>query len=108
MNELRRHFVLSVSDIAGLLDSYEKVIEIMGKNVLSLKPFEFSDFKKSLFIRLLKRETALMNSVHERVLYNEEILDKCLTVSAPMQKSRPSEKSMQHIQRLLTMANEDS
>lgn len=107
MHELRMHLVLAVSVGEEATASYEKVIEIMGSNGLSLKDLEFSDIKnKSLFIRLLERESALISDVHEREVHTEEMLDKFLTSSLAKKDSRTSENPIQHIQRLLVAANE--
>lgn len=107
MHELRMHLVLAVSVGEEATASYEKVTEIMGSNGLSLKDLEFSDIKnKSLFIRLLERESALISDVHEREVHTEEMLDKFLTSSLTKKESRSSENPIQHIQRLLVAANE--
>lgn len=107
MHELRRHLVLAVSIGEEASASYEKVIEIMSENGLSLKDLEFSDIKnKSLFIRLLERESALISDVHEREAHTEQMLDKFLTSSLTKKESRTSENPIQHIQRLLIAASE--
>ena len=107
MHELRRHLVLAVSVGEGAMSSYEKVIDIMGENGLSLKDLEFSDIKnKSLFIRLLERESAQISDVNEREKHTEEMLDKFLTSSLTKKTSRASENPIQHIQRLLVAASE--
>ncbi len=107
MHELRRHLVLAVSVGVEATGSYEKVIEIMEENGLSLKDLEFSDIKnKSLFIRLLERESALISDVHERETHTEEMLDKFLTSSQVKKETRASENPIQHIQRLLVAASE--
>ncbi|MBJ7537794.1 DUF2786 domain-containing protein [Marinomonas transparens] len=107
MHELRRHLALAVSAGEDATGSYEKVIEIMKTNGLSLKDLEFSDIKnKSLFIRLLERESALISDLHEREKYTEDMLDKFLTSSASKKENKNSENPLQHIQRLLNAANE--
>ena len=107
MHELRRHLVLAVSVGKDAIASYEKVIDIMSENGLSLKDLEFSDIKnKSLFIRLLERESALISDVHAREAHTEEMLDKFLTSSLVKKESRTSENPIQHIQRLLIAASE--
>lgn len=107
MHELRRHLVLAVSVGEDATASYEKVINIMSENGLSLKDLEFSDIKnKSLFIRLLERESALINDVHAREAHTEEMLDKFLTSNLSKKESRASENPIQHIQRLLIAASE--
>ena len=107
MHELRRHLVLAVSVGENAVTSYEKVIEIMTGNGLSLKDLEFSDIKnKSLFIRLLERESARIPDVNERERHTEQMLDKFLVSSLSKKESRASENPIQHIQRLLIAANE--
>ena len=107
MHELRRHLVLAVSVGEDATASYEKVIDIMSENGLSLKDLEFSDIKnKSLFIRLLERESALISDVHAREAHTEEMLDKFLTSSLTKKESRASENPIQHVQRLLIAASE--
>lgn len=107
MHELRRHLVLAVSVGEDATASYEKVINIMSENGLSLKDLEFSDIKnKSLFIRLLERESALISDVHAREVHTEEMLDKFLTSNLTKKESRASENPIQHIQRLLIAASE--
>ncbi len=107
MHELRRQLALAVSVGEGATSSYEKVISIMEENGLSLKDLEFSDIKnKSLFIRLLERESALITDVQKREEHTEEMLDKFLTSTLSNNKSRTSENPIQHIQRLLVAASE--
>lgn len=107
MHELRRHLALAVSSREESSNSYETVLNIMEENTLSLKDLEFSDIKnKSLFIRLLERETALIDDVHQREQYTEDMLDKFLTASVSKKESKASENPLQHIQRLLVAANE--
>lgn len=107
MHELRQYLVLAVSVGEDATTSYESVIEIMETNGLSLKDLEFSDIKnKSLFIRLLERESALISDVHEREKHTEEMLDKFLTSSLSKKESKSSENPIQHIQRLLVAASE--
>jgi len=107
MHELRRHLALAVSSSPESSESYATVLDIMQDNGLSLKDLEFSDIKnKSLFIRLLERETAQIEDIHQRELYTEEMLDKFLTASAVKKESKASENPIQHIQRLLIAANE--
>ena len=107
MHELRRQLALAVSVGEGATSSYEKVISIMEENGLSLKDLEFSDIKnKSLFIRLLERESALITDVQKREEHTEEMLDKFLTSTLSNNKSRTSENPIQHIQRLLVTASE--
>ncbi|WOD07237.1 hypothetical protein [Marinomonas sp. GJ51-6] len=107
MHELRRELALAVSVGDEATSSYEKVISIMSENGLSLKDLEFSDIKnKSLFIRLLERESALIEDVHEREEHTEKMLDKFLVSSSSKKDTRPSENPIQRIQRLLIAASE--
>ncbi|AEF54687.1 DUF2786 domain-containing protein [Marinomonas posidonica] len=107
MHELRRQLMLSVSTGDDASASYDRVIEIMEENSLSLKDLEFSDIKnKSLFIRLLERESALISDVQEREGYTEEMLDKFLTSNYSKKESKVSENPVQQIQRLLVVASE--
>ncbi|WP_394181593.1 DUF2786 domain-containing protein [Marinomonas posidonica] len=107
MHELRRQLMLSVSTGSEASTSYNRVIEIMEENSLSLKDLEFSDIKnKSLFIRLLERESALIPDVQEREGYTEEMLDKFLTSNYSKKETKRSENPVQQIQRLLVAASE--
>jgi hypothetical protein len=107
MHELRRELALAVSVGEEAVSSYEKVISIMSENGLSLEDLEFSDIKnKSLFIRLLERESALIADVHEREEHTEKMLNKFLASSLSKKESRASENPIQHIQRLLIAASE--
>jgi len=106
MHELRQSLVMAVSVEGDAVASYENVIKIMEINGLSLRDLEFSDIKnKSLFIRLLERESALISDVHEKERHTEEMLDKFLT-SSLSEKETASENPIQHIQRLLIAASE--
>lgn len=107
MHDLRRHLVSAASAEEDAPASYEKVISIMSDNGLSLKDLEFSDIQnKSLFIRLLERESALILDVHERESHTEKMLDKFLASSLTKKSTRTSENPIQHIQRLLIAASE--
>ncbi|TYL47934.1 DUF2786 domain-containing protein [Marinomonas sp. IMCC 4694] len=107
MHELRRHLALAVSVGEDALFSYDEVINIMQGNGLSLKDLEFSDIKnKSLFIRLLERESALIEDVQQREIFTEEMLDKFLTSNFSKHNTRSSETPIQHVQRLLVAASE--
>ncbi|BFM48349.1 hypothetical protein THO17_05120 [Marinomonas sp. THO17] len=107
MHELRRQLMLAVSSGEEASGSYENVIEIMEENGLSLKDLEFSDIKnKSLFIRLLERESAQITDVQARESYTEEMLDKFLTSGHGKKDSKVNENPIQQIQRLLVAASE--
>lgn len=107
MHDLRRHLVSAASAEEDAPASYEKVISIMSDNGLSLKDLEFSDIQnKSLFIRLLERESALISDVHERESHTEKMLDKFLASSLTKKSTRTSENPIQRIQRLLIAASE--
>ncbi|WP_417553204.1 hypothetical protein [Marinomonas fungiae] len=102
MHELRRHLALAArgDDQASL--SYETVITIMQESGLSLRDLEFSDIRnKSLFIRLLERESAQIADVHEREQYTEEMLDKFLMMSRQESSNRSSENPIERVERLL-------
>lgn len=102
MHELRRHLALAASGDEQATSSYETVIAIMSDSGLSLRDLEFSDIRnKSLFIRLLERESALINDVHERELYTEEMLDKFLTSSRQKEAPKPSENPVERVERML-------
>lgn len=106
MHDLRRHLVLAASG-KGDAVSYELAVEIMQQHGLSLKDLEFSDVQnKSLFIRLLERESAQIKDAHERELFTEEMLDKFLTAKFSSRPYASSEAPLQHIQRLLASANQ--
>lgn len=105
MHDLRRQLVMAVS--AEGEASFENVIELMEGNGLSLKDLEFSDIKnKSLFIRLLERESAKIQDIHQREQHTEDMLDKFLHSSLHQKNAQPSENPVQHIQRLLIAASE--
>ncbi|MBR7888033.1 DUF2786 domain-containing protein [Marinomonas sp. A79] len=105
MHDLRGQLVMAVS--AEGESSFEKVIALMEGNGLSLKDLEFSDIKnKSLFIRLLERESAKIQDVHQREQHTEDMLDKFLHSNHHQKKAQPSENPVQHIQRLLITASE--
>ncbi|MCB5161431.1 DUF2786 domain-containing protein [Marinomonas algarum] len=107
MHDLRHHLALAVSPNENAPTSYEKVIDIMSANKLSLKDLEFSDIQnKSLFIRLLERESATISDVHQRELHTEKMLDKFLAVKSKKDTSKLSENPLQHVQRLLSAASE--
>ncbi|SBS33098.1 hypothetical protein MAQ5080_02461 [Marinomonas aquimarina] len=102
MHELRRHLTLAARGDEQASASYETVISIMQDSGLSLRDLEFSDIRnKSLFIRLLERESALIADVHQRELYTEEMLDKFLMMSRQEQQSKPSENPIERVERLL-------
>ncbi len=105
MHDLRRHLALSAAANKGA-SSFEKVVEIMAQNALSLKDLEFSDIQnKSLFIRLLERESALIADVHEREQFTEAMLEKFLSAGTVTRSPNVADNPIQHIQRLLTTAN---
>lgn len=102
MHELRRHLALAASGDEQAKASYETVISIMSESGLSLRDLEFSDIRnKSLFIRLLERESAQVSDVHQRELYTEEMLDKFLVMSRQEKPSKPSENPVERVERLL-------
>ncbi|WP_239090116.1 hypothetical protein [Marinomonas ostreistagni] len=102
MHELRRHLTLAAKGDEQATGSYEAVIAIMSDSGLSLRDLEFSDIRnKSLFIRLLERESAQISDVHERELYTEEMLDKFLLASRQTEVPKPSENPVERVQRML-------
>lgn len=102
MHELRRHLALAARGDEQAAVSYDTVIRIMQDSGLSLRDLEFSDIRnKSLFIRLLERESAQISDVHQRELYTEEMLDKFLMMSRQEQASKPSENPIERVERLL-------
>ncbi|RDL42975.1 hypothetical protein DN730_16730 [Marinomonas piezotolerans] len=102
MHELRHHLALAAKGHDHSKDSYAKVIAIMSESELSLRDLEFSDIRnKSLFIRLLERESALISDVHERETYTEEMLDKFLMMSRNSVEPTPSENPVERVQRML-------
>ncbi|MCV2402989.1 hypothetical protein OFY17_08885 [Marinomonas sp. C2222] len=107
MHDLRGHLISAVSVGDEAAASYSKVIEIMEENALSLKDLEFSDIKnKSLFIRLLERESALIEDVQKREFFTEEMLDKFLSSSVAQKSTQPTESPLERIQGLLVAASE--
>lgn len=102
MHELRRHLALASRGDEQASLSYDAVISIMQDSGLSLRDLEFSDIRnKSLFIRLLERESAQISDVHQRELYTEEMLDKFLMMSRQEQQAKPSENPIERVERLL-------
>lgn len=107
MHELRCHLALAVSVGGEGKDSFDKVVRIMTEADLTLKDLEFSDIKnKSLFIRLLERETALIEDVVARESHTEDMLSKFL--SSTLTKREPVvkvENPLQQIETLLSAAS---
>ncbi|ADZ91767.1 DUF2786 domain-containing protein [Marinomonas mediterranea] len=102
MHELRNALSNAAKGGEAAINAYDKVTELLHENALSLRDLEFSDIKnKSLFIRLLERETALIENVDERERYTEEMLDKFLLVSRAAKENKFSENPVQQIERLL-------
>lgn len=102
MHELRRHLVLAAKGDEAAKVSYDAVINIMAESGLSLRDLEFSDIQnKSLFIRLLERESAQISDVHEREAYTEEMLDKFLLASRSKAEPKVSENPVERVQRML-------
>lgn len=107
MHELRHHLALAANGEEGAEASFQAVINSMSENGLSLKDLEFSDIKnKSLFIRLLERESASITDVHEREEHTENMLEKFLSASLKQRQTRKHENPLQKIHALLAVANE--
>ena len=106
MHELRCHLALAVSVGGEGEGSFEKVVDIMSEAGLSLKDLEFSDIKnKSLFIRLLERETALIDDVVARESHTEDMLSKFLSSTLTKRESVKTENPLQQIEKLLNTAS---
>ncbi|TDO99035.1 DUF2786 domain-containing protein [Marinomonas balearica] len=103
MHQLRNALSSAAKGGEKATEAYDKVTALLQENELSLRDLEFSDIKnKSLFIRLLERETAVIENVDERERHTEEMLDKFLMVSrAAAKEPRFSENPVQQIERLL-------
>lgn len=106
MHELRCHLALAVSVGGEGKDSFDKVVEIMTEAGLTLKDLEFSDIKnKSLFIRLLERETALIEDVVARESHTEEMLSKFLSSTLVKRETVKTENPLQQVEKLLSAAS---
>lgn len=102
MHELRRHLALAAKGDAQSANSYAAVISIMSESGLTLRDLEFSDIRnKSLFIRLLERESAQISDVNQREMYTEEMLDKFLLASRQERPNKPSENPIERVERML-------
>ena len=106
MHELRCHLALAVSVSGEGKDSFDKVVTIMSEAGLTLKDLEFSDIKnKSLFIRLLERETASIEDVVARESHTEEMLSKFLSSTLTKREPVKTENPLQQIEKLLGAAS---
>ncbi|WP_050764558.1 DUF2786 domain-containing protein [Marinomonas sp. MED121] len=106
MHELRCHLALAVSVTGEGKDSFDKVVNIMSEAGLTLKDLEFSDIKnKSLFIRLLERETASIEDVVARESHTEEMLSKFLSSTLTKREKVKTENPLQLIEKLLAAAS---
>lgn len=106
MHELRCHLALAVSVSGKGKDSFDKVVTIMSEAGLTLKDLEFSDIKnKSLFIRLLERETASIEDVVARESHTEEMLSKFLSSTLTKREPVKTENPLQQIEKLLGAAS---
>ncbi|REG78267.1 DUF2786 domain-containing protein [Marinomonas pollencensis] len=107
MHDLRRHLALAASGDDEAASAFDVVVEMMQLNGLSLKDLEFSDIQnKSVFIRLLEKESAQIPDAHQRELFTEEMLDKFLNAKPSARHYVKDETPLQHIQRLLTAATQ--
>lgn len=106
MHELRCHLALAVSVTGEGKGSFDKVVSIMSEAGLTLKDLEFSDIKnKSLFIRLLERETALIEDVVARESHTEDMLSKFLSSTLTKREPVKTENPLQQIEKLLSSAS---
>lgn len=106
MHDLRSHLAQAVSVGDEGQGSFEKVVNIMTDAGLSLRDLEFSDIKnKSLFIRLLERETAEIEDVVARERYTEEMLSKFLSSTMVNREAPQSENPLQLVEKLLNNAS---
>jgi len=106
MHDLRCYLAQAVSVSDEGQDSFDKVVSIMSESGLSLKDLEFSDIKnKSLFIRLLERETAAIEDVVARERHTEEMLSKFLSSTMTNREARQSENPLQLVEKLLNSAS---
>ncbi|TBR38070.1 DUF2786 domain-containing protein [Marinomonas agarivorans] len=106
MHDLRSHLAQAVNSSDEGQGSFDKVVNIMSDAGLSLKDLEFSDIKnKSLFIRLLERETAMIEDVTERERHTEDMLSKFLSASIIQRESAKSENPLQLVEKLLGKAS---
>jgi hypothetical protein len=102
MHEVRHHLSIAAQGGEDAVQSYETLVAIMEESGLSLRDLEFSDIRnKSLFIRLLERESARIANVHEREQYTEEMLDKFLLESRRAPEPKVSENPIEQVQRML-------
>lgn len=109
MHELRCHLALAVSVGGEGKGSFDKVVNIMSEAGLTLKDLEFSDIKnKSLFIRLLERETAQIEDVVARESHTEDMLSKFLSSTLAKREPAKTENPLQHIEKLLSAASAGS
>lgn len=106
MHDLRSYLAQAVNSSDEGKGSFDKVVSIMTDAGLSLRDLEFSDIKnKSLFIRLLERETAMIEDVAERERYTEDMLSKFLSASIIQRESVKSENPLQLVEKLLGKAS---
>ncbi|GAB3476638.1 DUF2786 domain-containing protein [Marinomonas epiphytica] len=109
MHELRTHLSVVAEGQDNAVHSYRQVLTLLAENSLSLKDLEFSDIKnKSLFIRLLERESALIKDVEERERFTEQMLEKFLTGKTAFDAGKQTHtlNPLQRIHQLLMSANE--
>ena len=106
MHELRRHLVLSVRSGEDGQKSFERVVSIMADGGLTLRDLEFSDIKKkSLFMRLLEKDTAGIEDVVQREHYTEDMLTKFLNASVEKGHSVKVENPVNLVEKLLVAAS---
>ncbi len=106
MHELRKHLTNSVKKGEEGKASFNAVVNIMEENDLSLRDLEFSDIKnKSLFIKLLERETAKIEDIDSRECYTDDMLTKFLTASVSTKRASKVVNPLLKIEELLASAS---
>ncbi|MFT2111371.1 hypothetical protein [Marinomonas sp. 2405UD68-3] len=106
MHELRKHLASSVKKGNEGRASFDAVVQIMEENDLSLRDLEFSDIKnKSLFIKLLERETAKIEDIDSRECYTDDMLTKFLTSTVGTKRTNKVVNPLLQIEELLADAS---
>lgn len=109
MHELRKQLSNAVKQGEEGRTSFDTVIDIMASNDLSLRDLEFSDIKsKSLFIKLLERETAKIDDIDARENYTDDMLTKFLTSTVGVKAQQKVVNPLLKIEELLASASVSS
>ncbi|MCZ2723494.1 hypothetical protein O1D97_18215 [Marinomonas sp. 15G1-11] len=109
MHELRKQLSNAVKQGEEGRTSFDSVIDIMASNDLSLRDLEFSDIKsKSLFIKLLERETAKIDDIDARENYTDDMLTKFLTSTVGVKAQQKVVNPLLKIEELLASASVSS